>query len=129
MAATIEVKVPDIGDYKGVPVIEVLVKDGDRVEKDAPLIVLESDKATMEVPAPAAGIVRNLRLKAGDKVSEGDLVCGLEATTAAPATPKTPEAPPAAKPAPAESKSVAPPTASKKIDVTVPDIGDYKNVP
>ena len=128
--SAVDVKVPDIGDYKGVPVIEVLVKDGDRVEKDAPLIVLESDKATMEVPAPAAGIVRNLRLKAGDKVSEGDLVCGLEAATAEPPPPKKTEAPPAAKPAPAEPKPAAPPpTASKKIDVTVPDIGDYKNVP
>ena len=56
MAKTIDVKIPDIGDYKDVPVIEVLVKDGEHVEKDQPLLVLESDKATMEVPSPAAGV-------------------------------------------------------------------------
>src|ERR1041385_4438740 len=91
------VKVPDIGDYQGVPVIEILVKDGDRVEKDAPLVVLESDKATMEVPSPAAGIVRGLKMKVGDKVSEGDVVCVLEPAGGAPdvkaqAAPATQEA-------------------------------------
>ena len=78
MATTMDVKVPDIGDYHGVPVIEVLVKDGDKVEKDTPLLVLESDKATLEVPSPAAGIVRNFKLKTNDKVSQGDAVCELE---------------------------------------------------
>ncbi len=67
--STMDVKVPDIGDYKDVPVIEVLVKDGERVEKDAPLLVLESDKATLEVPAPESGIFRNFKPKAKGKVS------------------------------------------------------------
>src|SRR5436190_2067789 len=100
-AGKIDAKVPDIGDYEGVPVIEVLVKDGDRVEKDAPLIVLESEKATMEVPAPAAGVVRGLKPKVGDKVSQGDLVCALEGAAEIPA-----EATPTAAPA---TKSVAAP--------------------
>src|SRR5215212_5932535 len=69
--AAIEVKVPDIGDFKDVPVIEVLVKPGDIVKKDDSLITLESDKATMEVPAPSAGTVKDVRVKVGDKVSEG----------------------------------------------------------
>ena len=71
MAQTIEVKVPDIGDFDAVPVIEILVADGDTVEVDQPLLVLESDKATMEVPSPAAGTVKGLKVKVGDKVGEG----------------------------------------------------------
>lgn len=78
MAHKIDVTVPDIGDYHDVPVIDVLVADGDAVEKDQPLLVLESDKATMEVPSPATGTVRGFRLKVGDKVSQGDAVCVLE---------------------------------------------------
>ena len=70
--------VPDIGDYQNVPVIEVLVAEGATVAKDAALIVLESDKATMEVPAPAAGIVRGFKVKIGDKLNPGDLICELE---------------------------------------------------
>ena len=66
-----EIKVPDIGDFKSVPVIEVLVKAGDAVKAEDPLIVLESDKATMEVPAPAAGVVGEVKVKVGDKVGEG----------------------------------------------------------
>jgi len=65
-----EVRVPDIGDFKDVPVIEVLVEPGDRVEKEQPLVTLESDKATMDVPSPSAGTVAQLRVKVGDKVSE-----------------------------------------------------------
>ena len=75
----IEVKVPDIGDYKDVPVIEVLVKPGDAVGKEASLLTLESDKATMEVPSPAAGVVQDVRVKVGDKVSQGTLILMLEA--------------------------------------------------
>jgi pyruvate/2-oxoglutarate dehydrogenase complex dihydrolipoamide acyltransferase (E2) component len=77
--ANTDVIVPDIGDYKDVPVIEVLVKEGDRVEKDTALITLESDKATMEVPAPAAGVVRGIKVKVGDKVSQNDVIMALEA--------------------------------------------------
>ena len=78
MANVIEVKVPDIGDFKNIPVIEVLVKAGDSVSKEAPLVTLESDKATMEVPAPTAGTVKELKVKVGDKVSEGSIVLTLE---------------------------------------------------
>ena len=103
MSNIIEVKVPDIGDFKNIPVIEVLVKPGDSVNKEAPLVTLESDKATMEVPAPAAGIVKEIKVKLGDKVSEGSLVLMLESAgdsaAAKPAAPQKP-APAAAQPAP-----------------------------
>ena len=81
--STIEVKVPDIGDFHDIPVIEVLVKAGDAVAADDSLVTLESDKATMDVPSPAAGIVREVRLKVGDKVSEGAVVLVLAAAAAA----------------------------------------------
>ncbi|HEY5677948.1 MAG TPA: dihydrolipoyllysine-residue acetyltransferase, partial [Myxococcales bacterium] len=80
--ATIEVKVPSIGDYKDVPVIDVLVKPGDAVKADDGLVTLESDKATMDVPAPAAGTVRELRVKVGDRVSEGSVVLTLDSAEA-----------------------------------------------
>ena len=79
MSALKEVKVPDIGGHKNVPVIEVLVKVGDTVKKDQGLITLESDKATMEVPAPFAGVVRELKVKLGDEISEGDIALVIEA--------------------------------------------------
>ena len=78
MGAVKEVLVPDIGDFKGVDVIEILVKPGDTVEKEGSLVTLESDKATMEIPSPSAGIVRELRVKVGDKVAEGSLILLLE---------------------------------------------------
>src|SRR5436190_14200208 len=84
MADIQEARVPDIGGHKNVPVIEVLVKVGDAVKKDQGLVTLESDKATMEVPAPFAGIVREVRLKVGDEVSEGVVVALIEAGEAAP---------------------------------------------
>ncbi len=99
----LEVKVPDIGDFKDVPVIEIQVSPGDTVKAEDPLVTLESDKATMEVPAPAAGTVKEIKLKIGDKVAEGTLVLVLEtveAGAAAPAPAPTPAAPPAATPAP-----------------------------
>jgi pyruvate dehydrogenase E2 component (dihydrolipoamide acetyltransferase) len=110
MSNVIEVKVPDIGDFKNIPVIEVLVKAGDSVDKEAPLVTLESDKATMEVPAPAAGKVKELKVKVGDKVSEGSIVLMLEAGDgAAPAkTVEKPAPAPAAKPAPAVAAAHAP---------------------
>ncbi|CAG0963047.1 dihydrolipoamide dehydrogenase [Burkholderiales bacterium] len=92
--ATVDVKVPDIGDFEGVPVIEVLVKAGDAVQPEDALVTLESDKATMDVPAPVAGIVKSVAVKVGDKVSEGALVLVLEASAAATAAPE-----PAARPA------------------------------
>ncbi|MFZ3321697.1 MAG: biotin/lipoyl-containing protein, partial [Usitatibacter sp.] len=81
--AAIEVKVPDIGDFKDVPVIEVLVKPGDAVKKDDSLVTLESDKATMEVPAPSSGTVKEIRVKVGDKVSQGVAILTMEAALAA----------------------------------------------
>jgi dihydrolipoamide dehydrogenase len=83
MSQTIEVKVPDIGDFKGIPVIEVLVKVGDIVKKEDSLVSLESDKATMEVPSSAAGVVKEIKVKVGDKVSEGSVVVVLEASETA----------------------------------------------
>src|SRR6516165_6285530 len=74
----IEVKVPDIGDFKDVPVIEVLVKAGDAVKAEDALVTLESDKATMDVPAPSAGKVKEVVVKVGDKVSEGSLILRLD---------------------------------------------------
>jgi pyruvate dehydrogenase E2 component (dihydrolipoamide acetyltransferase) len=85
--SAIEVRIPDIGDFNDIPVIEVLVKSGDTVARDDPLIALESDKATMEVPSPAAGVVREIQIKVGDKVSEGSLVLTLETEEVAPASP------------------------------------------
>src|ERR671918_2153145 len=106
MAGT-EVKVPDIGDFKNVEVIEVLVKPGDAVSKEQSLVTLESDKATMEIPSPNAGVVKELKLKVGDKVSQGSPILLLEAEQAArPEQRKAPEAPRAASPAPAAGADV-----------------------
>ncbi len=98
MAQVIEVKVPDIGDFKDIDVIEVLVRPGDRVAKEASLITLESDKATMEIPSSDAGVVKELRVKVGDKVSKGSIIALLEAEGAA-AAPSAPRAAPVASPA------------------------------
>ena len=102
--ATIEVRVPDIGDFKDVPVIEVHVKPGDAVNREDPLVTLESDKATFDIPAPSGGTVKALDVKVGDRVSEGSLVLSLEAAPAA-AEGAAPAAPPAA--------TVSPPPAAK----------------
>jgi pyruvate dehydrogenase E2 component (dihydrolipoamide acetyltransferase) len=92
MAATQEVKVPDIGDFKGVEIIEVQVSEGDEVNEDDPLITLESDKASMDVPAPYSGRIKELKVKGGDKVSEGDLILLMEVgETASPVQPPSPE--------------------------------------
>ena len=112
--ATIEVKVPDIGDFKDVPVIEVLVKPGDKVAKETSLVTLESDKATMDVPSPADGTVKELKVKVGDKVGEGSLILTMETGAAAPAEAPKAAAPvaapppkPASAPAPAPAGSYA----------------------
>ncbi len=180
--ATIEVKVPALGDYKDVPVIDVLVKPGDVVQPDDGLVTLESDKATMDVPAPAAGKVKELKVKVGDRVSEGALVLTLEAAEAKGAKPEAKETKeargakpdakpaktdgaaaqprPAARPEPAraeqpsaeepaqaeeappaeprrEKEEAAPAKAAKAapsggggvVEVKVPSLGDYKDVP
>ena len=107
----VEIKVPDIGDYKNIPVIEVLVKPGDSVNAEDPLLTLESDKATMDVPAPVAGVVKELKVKVGDKVSEGVLVMTLEGAAAPAAKEIAPPPAPAAaakvKPAPAAAAQPA----------------------
>ena len=91
--------VPDIGDYSDVPVIEILVKIGDVVEKEQPLLVLESDKATMEIPADAAGTITSIAVKLGDKISKGSVIAEIEASSAAPAV-QAASAPPAPSPEP-----------------------------
>ncbi|MFM0134451.1 dihydrolipoyl dehydrogenase [Caballeronia grimmiae] len=101
-----DVKVPDIGDFKDIPVIEVHVKPGDTVKKEQSLVTLESDKATMDVPSPAAGTVRELKIKVGDNVSEGTLILTLDAQGGG--TTNVPTAPAAAQPQPAEKASAAP---------------------
>ena len=116
MGSLRDVLVPDIGDFKNIPVIEVLVKPGDSVKAEDSLITLESDKATMEVPAPFAGVVKELKIKAGDKVSQGAAILSLEisegapaaAPVAAPAPPKPATAPAPAAQAPTPAVAAAP---------------------
>src|ERR1700722_1487733 len=101
MSQAIDIKVPDIGDFKDVPVIEIYVKVGDTVKAEDPLISLESDKATMDVPAPLGGVVEEIRIKLGDTVNEGSIImslvtdAGSAATSAAPVVTPAPAASPA----------------------------------
>lgn len=128
MSQAIEVKVPDIGDYTDIPVIEVLVKAGDTVEKEQSLVTLESDKATMDVPSSAAGVVKEVKVKVGDNVSEGSLIVVLEGGEAA--APKAAEKP--AEPAQEKTTEAAAPAAASgggAVEVKVPDIGDFKDIP
>jgi pyruvate dehydrogenase E2 component (dihydrolipoamide acetyltransferase) len=140
--AKIDVNVPDIGDFKDVPVIEVLVKPGDIVKAEQSLVTLESDKATMDVPSPIAGAVAEVVAKVGDKVSMGTLIARIDtearepARAAAPAKPapapaKAASAAPARSAPAAPAKAAAAPASPKTatIDITVPDIGDFKDVP
>src|SRR5205085_4933910 len=125
-----QVVVPDIGDFKEVEVIEVLVKPGDAVTKEQSLITLESDKATMEIPSPAAGVVKELKVKMGDKVSRGSPILLLDAKDEAKKTPPKEEAKKAEAPRPAASAPApaAPATRGAAQTVAVPDIGDFKEV-
>ena len=123
MGAIAEVKVPDIGDFKDIPIIEIMVKVGDSVKPEDPLVSLESDKATMEVPAPSAGTVKELKVKLGDKVSEGSVILLLDGGASAPAA--APAAPKAAVSAPPSPTSAPGGIA----EVRIPDIGDFKDVP
>ena len=107
MSRIIEVPVPDIGDFKNIPVIDVLVKPGDTVDKEAALVTLESDKATLDIPAPAPGVVKELRIKPGDRVSQGTVILTLEAVAADAPAAKT-AAPAAPRPAPAPAAAAAP---------------------
>ena len=133
MALT-EIKVPDIGDFAEVGVIELLVKPGDTVTVEQSLITVESDKASMEIPSSHAGVVKELKVAVGDKIKEGSLVLLLETAgeaaapapaAAAPAAASAPVA--AAAPAPAPA-AAAPAAAPSVIDIKIPDIGDFKDV-
>jgi dihydrolipoamide dehydrogenase len=126
----VEIRVPDIGDFKNVPVIELHVAPGASVNTEDPLVTLESDKATMDVPAPRAGTVSELKVGVGSKVSEGDVILLMEPSGAAATPPKEtvrqpggtqPEGPPASYGSPAGVYD--------EIDVAVPDIGNFKDVP
>ena len=127
--ATVEIRVPDIGDFKDVPVIEVHVAPGDSVQVEDPLITLESDKATLDVPAPQSGTVAELRVAKGDRVSQGSLILLLEPAGGAAIPPKETvtqdAAPRPEQPASYGSRSGV----YDVIDVAVPDIGDFRNVP
>ena len=147
--STIEVKVPDIGDFEDVPVIEILVKAGDSVKAEDSLVTLESDKATMDVPAPSAGTVKALSVKVGDRVKKGSAILTLESGAADAAAPAKPARPPASAPptetrttaaehAPREEKGLADapgqgpdptPPEGESVEVRVPDIGDFADVP
>ncbi|MFT4249118.1 MAG: dihydrolipoyllysine-residue acetyltransferase [Pseudomonas sp.] len=139
MAEIKEALVPDIGDYSDVPVIEVLVSVGDTVKKDQSLVTLESDKATMEVPSSVSGVVKEIKVKVGDALSQGKVVALIEveaedaasaAKAAAPASAAKSE--PAATPvaaAPAVSSEASKPAAGGVVEARVPDIGDYTDVP
>ena len=147
--ALVEVKVPDIGDFAEVEIIELLVKPGDVVKAEQSLITVESDKASMEIPSSHAGVVQALKVKIGDKVKEGSLVLILEADAgslpagakpaeapavppselAAPASSATPASSLAPAPSPASAAPAVPPVVqSAKVDVLVPDIGDFDEV-
>jgi pyruvate dehydrogenase E2 component (dihydrolipoamide acetyltransferase) len=134
MAEIKEALVPDIGDYSDVPVIEVLVSVGDTVKKDQSLVTLESDKATMEVPSSVSGVVKEIKVKVGDSLSEGKIVALIEVADgdAAPAAKPAAAAAPAAsksEPAAAAAPVAAPAAAGGVVEALVPDIGDYDAVP
>ncbi|TAH41398.1 MAG: dihydrolipoamide acetyltransferase, partial [Betaproteobacteria bacterium] len=135
MSQLIEVKVPDIGDFDAVPVIELFVKVGDTIAVDDAIATLESDKATMDVPSSAAGVVKEILVGIGDKVSEGTVLIKLESTTASAGATAAAAAPVAAAPAPAPAAAPAAapapaaPAAGGVVEVKVPDIGDFDAVP
>ncbi|MDX5362539.1 MAG: dihydrolipoyllysine-residue acetyltransferase [Pseudazoarcus pumilus] len=136
MSQLIEVKVPDIGDFDEVPVIELFVKVGDTIKEEDAICTLESDKATMDVPSSASGVVKEVLIKVGSKVAEGSVLIKVEAAGAAASAPEpakaaapaaAPAAPPAAAPAPAQK--AAAPAGGGLVEVKVPDIGDFDEVP
>jgi pyruvate dehydrogenase E2 component (dihydrolipoamide acetyltransferase) len=126
--ALVEVRVPDIGDFNDVAVIELLVKPGDTVKAEQSLITVESDKASMEIPSSAAGVLKELKVKLGDKVSEGSLVAVLEAEAQPAAAVPAVAAAPAPAPAAAAAAPVAAVAGGGLAELRVPDIGDFKDV-
>ena len=133
MALT-EIKVPDIGDFAEVGVIEVLVQVGDTIKVEQSLLTVESDKASMVIPSSHAGVVKEIKVALGDKVKEGSVIVVLETAEAAPAPAAAAAAPVAAAPAPVAAAPVAAapvaaaPAASSTVDLKIPDIGDFKDV-
>jgi dihydrolipoamide dehydrogenase len=124
-----EIQVPDIGHFSDVPVIEIHVAPGDTVAVDDPLITLESDKATLDVPAPVAGIVAELRVGVGDQLSQGSVILLIDAE-GAPGTPPKERVREDAHPEPAGPADYGSPSGVyEQVEVTVPDIGDFDNVP
>ncbi len=134
MSQLVQVKVPDIGDFDEVEVIEVLVNVGDTIKADQSLITVESDKASMEIPSDTAGVVKSISIKVGDKVKQGSVVLEVEASgSAAPVAKAAEPAPvaasaPAATPAAAPTAPAAPAVSAGPVDVVVPDIGDFDEV-
>ncbi|OZI44966.1 dihydrolipoyllysine-residue acetyltransferase [Bordetella genomosp. 5] len=137
MSNIVEIKVPDIGDFKEVEVIEVLVAEGDTIQAEQSLITVESDKASMEIPASAGGVVKSVKVKVGDKVAENTVILEIEAGEAKAEAPKEAPKQEAAKEAPKEEAKAAPkqeaaesaaPASSGPSEITVPDIGDFKEV-
>ena len=130
--ALLEINVPDIGDFDEVTVIELMVKPGDTVKAEQSLITVESDKASMEIPSSAGGVVKELKVALGDKVKQGSLVLVLEvageAVAAPVAEPKQAAAPAAPAQAATNTVAAAPAAASGPVEVRVPDIGDFKDV-
>ena len=128
--STNEIRVPDIGDFKDVPIIEVHVQPGSQINVDDPLISLESDKATMEVPAPQAGTVKEIKVKVGDQSLEGDLIVVMEGA-GAPAVPPKERITEAAAPSPGGGAPGygSPSGVYESVEIRVPDIGDFKDVP
>ena len=135
--AAVEVKIPDIGDFDEVAVIEILVKVGDTVKAEQSLITVETDKASMEIPSSQAGVVKEIKVEVGSKVKQGSVVLVLEGEGAAASAPPPAAAPaPVAVPAPAPVSAAAAPTAPAAapassggpVEIKVPDIGDFKDV-
>jgi len=123
-----QVVVPDIGDFKEVAVIEILVKPGDTVAKEQSLITLESDKATMEIPSPSAGVVKEVKVKAGDKVSQGSPILELDAKAEPKKAEPTKQDPKKQEPKKQEAAPSAAASGPRTQTVAVPDIGDFKEV-
>jgi len=127
MTELIEIRVPDVGDFDEVEIIEVLVAVGDSVDVNQDIITLESDKAAMEIPSPTAGVLKELKVAVGDKVKQGDLIAIAEVSSA-----NAPQETVVEKPAPTvESKPAEPaaiPTTSGLVEIKVPDIGDFDEV-
>ncbi len=128
MSQIIEVKVPDIGDFSEVPVIDLFVKVGDTIKIDDAIATLESDKATMDVPSTVEGVIKEVLVQLGSKVSEGAVLIKVEAGGAAAAAPAPQAAAPAPAPA-AAAQAAAPAAGGGIVEVKVPDIGDFSDVP